>query len=519
MEILSPSRRIGLLLGPTLFLFLLVAPSPEGLSPLAQRMAAVVVLMAVFWITEAVPIAVTALLPLALYPLLGIAASKQTALAYGNHLLFLFIGGCLIAAGLQKWNLHRRIALSIILWIGADLKRIMMGFMLATAFLSMWISNTATTLMMWPVALAVVVELAQSDAQGRIERSFGTVLMLAIAYSASVGGMSTLIGTGTNVAFAALIRELFPDSPEIGFTTWMALALPLTAVFLPIIWLVLLRYAAYLGLGQIEIPVEAARRVVSDKLAELGRPSRGEKTIAVAFFMTVFLWVFRKPIPVGDLFTLPGWSQLFPVAHAKYLHDTTAAVLMAVLLFMIPVDFKKGIFAMDWKTGVRGVPWDIVLLMGGGFALATGFKATGLDVWLAGHLGILRDAPTWLMILAICALMTFVTEFTSNIASTTIMIPILAALAQSMQVHPLLLIVPATLSASCAFMMPVATPPNAIVFSSGWIDIRQMAQVGIVLNVLGILLVTAMSYAGLYFVLGIDPEVFPAWAASSASGQ
>ena len=195
------------------------------------------------------------------------------------------------------------------------------------------------------------------------------------------------------------------------------------------------------------------------------------------------------------------------------------AVLMALLLFMIPVDYNKNVFAMDWKTGVRGVPWDIVLLMSGGFASATGFKATGLDVWLAGHLGILRDAPTWLMILAICALMTFVTEFTSNIASTTIMIPILAALAQSMQVHPLLLIVPATLSASCAFMMPVATPPNAIVFSSGWIDIRQMAQVGIGLNVLGILLVTAMSYAGLYFILGIDPEVFPAWAASPASGH
>lgn len=312
-------------------------------------MAAVVVLMAVFWITEAVPIAVTALLPLALYPRYWVLppASRlpwPTATTYS-----FFIGGCLIAVGLQKWNLHRRIALSIILWIGADLKRIMMGFMLATAFLSTWISNTAMTLMMWPVALAVVVELAQSDAQGRIERSFGTVLMLAIAYGASVGGMSTLIGT--NVAFAALIRELFPDSPEIGFTTWMALALPLTAVFLPIIWLVLLRYAAYWGLGQIAIPVEAARRVVSDKLAELGRPGRGEKTIAVA------------------------------------------------------------------KT------------------------------------------------------------------------------------------------------MPVATPPNAIVFASGWIDIRQMAQVGIVLNVLGILLVTAMSYAELYFILGIDSEAFPAWAERSASGH
>ena len=327
-------------------------------------MAAVVVLMAVFWITEVVPIAVTALLPLALYPRYWVLppASRlpwPTATTYS-----FFLGGCLIAAGLQKWNLHRRIALSIILWIGADLKRIMMGFMLATAFLSTWISNTATTLMMWPVALAVVVELAQSDAQGRIERSFGTVLMLAIAYGASVGGMSTLIGTGPNVArSAALIRELFPDSPEIGFTTWMALALPLTAVFLPIIWLVLLRYAAYWGLGQIAIPVEAARRVVSDKLAELGRPGRGEKTIAVA------------------------------------------------------------------KT------------------------------------------------------------------------------------------MPAALAASCAFMLPVATPPNAIVFASGWIDIRQMAQVGIVLNVLGILLVTAMSYAELYFILGIDSEAFPAWAERSASGH
>ncbi len=213
-----------------------------------------------------------------------------------------------------------------------------------------------------------------------------------------------------------------------------------------------------------QIPVEAARKVGSEKLAELGQPNRGEKTIAIAFMITVCLWVFRKPIGVGELFTLPGWSRLFSADRANNLHDTATAVFMAVLLFVIPVDFRKGIFAMDWKTGAKAVPWDIFLLMGGGFALATGFKATGLDVWLAGHLSILRNAPTWMMILAICALMTFVTEFTSNIASTTIMLPILAALAQSMEVKPLLLIVPATPSASCAFMMPVATPPNAIFF-------------------------------------------------------
>ncbi len=510
----APSR-LGLFLGIGIFALLLVAPTPEGMSRPAQDMAAVVALMAIFWITEAVPIAITSLLPIALYPLLGIASSKESALAFGNHLLFLFIGGCLIAAGLQKWNLHRRIALSIILFIGTDFKRILIGFMVATALLSMWISNTATTLMMWPVALAVVGELARynsGELTQRVEKSFGTVLMLSIAYSASVGGMGTLVGTGTNVAFAALMKEIFPAAPEIGFVTWMAIGLPVTIIFIPIIWFVLFQYGRLLGIAEVHIPQESTRRVIADKLRELGPPQRGEKTIAAVFAATVFLWIFREPIALGDALLLPGWSQLFPAERSDYLHDTTTAIFMAALLFVIPVDFKKGIYAMDWQTGVRSVPWDLILLMGGGFALATGFKSTGLDVFLAGHLGVLSGAPTLLMILAICALMTFVTEFTSNIASTTIMIPILASLAQSMEVHPFLLIVPATLSASCAFMMPVATPPNAIVFSSGFIQIRQMAQVGVVLNLLGIALVTGLSYIALYLVFGLALGEFPTWA-------
>ena len=507
-------RRLGLFLGLALFALLLLAPTPEGMPRSAQDMAAVVALMAVFWISEAVPIAITSLLPIALYPLLGIASSKESALAFGNHLLFLFIGGCLIAAGLQKWNLHRRIALSIILFIGTDFKRILIGFMLATAFLSMWISNTATTLMMWPVALAVVGELAQynSGLTDRLEKSFGTVLMLSIAYSASVGGMGTLVGTGTNVAFAALIKEIFPAAPEIGFVTWMAIGLPVTLVFIPIIWLVLLQYGRLLGIAEVDIPKESTRRVIADKLRELGPPQRGEKTIAVVFAATVFLWIFREPIQLGDAFLIPGWSQLFPAERSDYLHDTTTAIFMAALLFVIPVDFKKGVYAMDWQTGVRSVPWDLILLMGGGFALATGFKATGLDVFLASHLGVLGGTSALMMILVICALMTFVTEFTSNIASTTIMIPVLASLAQSMEVHPFLLIVHATLSASCAFMMPVATPPNAIVFSSGFIQIRQMAQVGVLLNIVGIALVTGLSYIALYFVFGAAIGEFPSWA-------
>ncbi len=492
---------VVLAVGGVVFMTLLVMPVLEGLTPEGQRMLAVTALMAIWWIGEGTSLAVTALLPLVLFPLLGILSSKQVAPNYANHLIFLFLGGFMIALAMEKWNFHKRLALWIIFAIGTRPQRLVLGFMTATAFLSMWISNTASTMMMFPVAMAVVRQIAldaslngvrNSESQKTIEQGLGLILMLGLAYSASIGGVGTLIGTAPNIIFAGFYKTLFPENPEITFFKWMVMAVPVVIVFIPIVWLYLCRFVSPISLKNISA---GSHEIIQRELNELGPINRAEKTVATVFCLTAFLWIFRQPISLGE-FVIPGWSGLF--ANPKYLHDSTVAMAMGVLLMILPVDVTKGqdlngkreYFALDWKTVQEKIPWGILLLFGGGFALAGGFGATGLDIWIGGKLTGIAGWPLWCVVLGICLVITFLTELTSNTATTTMILPILGVSAVAANIHPLFFMVPATLAASFAFMLPVATPPNAIVFGSGWVTIPQMSRAGLVLNFFGAGIVT-----------------------------
>jgi sodium-dependent dicarboxylate transporter 2/3/5 len=497
-------KLIVLLGGLGLFLLMLIMPTPTGVSPEGHKMAAVVMLMALWWIGEAVPLAVTALMPLILFPLLGIMSSKEVSPNYTDHLVFLFMGGFMIALAMEKWDFHKRIALVIIRFIGTSPSKIILGFMVATAFLSMWISNTATTMMMLPVAIAVVRQIAsQASIKGvrndstrhKVERHFGLALMLGLAYSASIGGVGTLIGTAPNVLFAGIYKNHFPDNPEITFLHWMTVALPIVIVFLPLVWWYLCRWVTRVPIRDIEVH-NGAGNLIEEELEALGPMQRAEKFVGFVFLMTALLWVFRQPIAIGSI-TIPGWSSLFP--WGDYIHDSTVAMFMALVLMLVPLGYPGGMerdgnkeyFALDWKTVQEKLPWGILLLFGGGFALAAGFKSTGLDIWIGQQLTGIQALPIWMIILTLCLGITFLTEFTSNTATATMILPVIAGAAVMMDTHPLLLMVPVTISASFAFMMPVATPPNAIVFGSGWVTVPQMSRAGFILNFLGAALVTS----------------------------
>ena len=494
-----------LLTGLMVFFLVLLMPQPDGMTASGQRLLAVVLLMAVWWIGEGTSITVTALLPLVLFPALGILSSKEVAPNYTNHLVFLFLGGIMIALAMEKWNFHKRIALWIISLVGTDLQRIVLGFMVAAAFLSMWISNTATTMMMLPVGMAVVRQIASEaslnglrNEQSRksIQESMGLVLMLGLAYSSSIGGVGTLIGTAPNIVFAGFYKSLYPELPEITFFQWMVMAIPLVCIFLPIVWVYLCHFVSPIPLKQIEFGKNEPE-IIRNELKALGKIPRAEQIIAVVFVSTACLWIFRQPITIG-MFAIPGWSGLFE--RPELLHDATVAMAMGLLLMLLPVNFGKGVelkgkqefFILDWDTVQKKVPWGILLLFGGGFALAAGFSKTGLDKWIGEQLMGIASLPLFGVILVVCLAITFLTELTSNTATTTMILPIIGATAVATSYDPILLMIPATLSASFAFMLPVATPPNAIVYSSGWVTIPKMTRAGVVLNFLGAILITTM---------------------------
>jgi sodium-dependent dicarboxylate transporter 2/3/5 len=485
--------KIGIFLGLFFFIICLIVPPSEGFSVQAKSMAGVALLMATWWITEAIPIPATALLPLILFPLLGIMGAKDVSMRYADQNIFLFMGGFFIAMAMQRWNLHKRIALYIVKLLGTSPRRIILGFMVATALLSMWISNTATTMMMFPIGLAVVYHAASmlereksgvDTAPGRF--NFGLGLMIGIAYSASIGGIATLIGTPPNIVFAGIVKSMFPEAPEIGFLDWFKIGLPLVVVFLPVAWIYLTRIAVPPKIAKIP----GGKEIIERDLKELGGMKIGEKLTLFVFVLVALAWIFRADIDLG-VFIVPGWSNLLGIS--KYVHDSTVAIIGAVLLFLLPVDFKKGIFVLNWEWALR-IPWGIILLFGGGFALAAGFQTSGLAQWIGGRLSFLCGVPTIVMILCICLLLTFLTEVTSNTATTTMMMPVLGALAVATCTHPFLLMIPAAMSASCAFMLPVATPPNAIVFGSGYLRIPDMARVGFFLNLVGAIIITLLVY-------------------------
>ena len=483
---------------PAAALALLLLADLDPGRPEITRMAAVAVLMAGWWITEAIPIPATALLPVALFPLLGILDGRTTAALYFNDTIFLFIGGFIMALAMQKWRLHRRIALRIILALGSGPMRLLLGFMLSTWFLSMWISNTATTMMMVPMALAIVLQLQEQFGREAIA-DYATGLLLGVAYASSIGGIATIIGTPPNLSFRRILTILFPAAPEVSFADWFFFALPLSVVFLLACWALLGRlFARRAGIDG------HSGELFRSEYAKLGPVGFEERVVLGLFGLLVMLWMFRR-----DLLLVPGWSRLLPDPELAY--DGTAAIVVALVLFLIPSRARPGERIMDWETAVK-LNWGIVLLFGGGFALAGGFTEAGLSQWLGGRLAGLAGFPPLVLVLVTCAALTFLTELTSNAATTEMALPVLGALAVAIEVNPLLLMVPATLSASCAFMLPVATPPNAIAFGTGELPMRDMVRAGIWLNLLGIVLITAAIYLLGIAALGIDLAAMPEWA-------
>ncbi len=511
----KPKRRgtaktVGLWLGVVAFLILMAFPVDRGNVP-ASHLAALATLMAIWWVSDAIPLFATALLPLVLYPLLGIMGGRETAPIYFNSTIVLFIGGFMIALTMEKWDLHRRIALAIIHSVGGGPSRIVLGFMLAAAFLSMWISNTATAVMMIPMGLAIVLQMEEEFGPER-SHPFAVGLMLGIAYACSVGGLTTLVGTPPNLAFIQIYADLFPEAPPIAFGQWFILGLPVGTILLFLAWALITR-VFYRVPRELTLDSE----VIRDERAALGPISFEEKAVLAVFVGTALLWVFRVDLQLGFL-TLPGWSRIVP--HSDLIDDGTVAICMASILFFIPTrDRSKGDDRVMGPDVIPRLPWNIVLLFGGGFAIAAGFQSTGLAQLLSQQFTAMADFSTFALILMVCLLLTFLTELTSNTATTQTILPVLAAVAVSTGLHPLILMIPATLSASCAFMMPVATPPNAIVFGSGRLSVGEMARVGIVLNLVGALIIATAVYTLGTVVFDIDPGMIPDWAASMVSGM
>lgn len=465
-------KGIGTVLGPALFA-LGALWQPESLSDPQWFVVRTATWMLAWWLTEALPIAATALLPIILFPLGNVLGIREVCEAYGHYLVFLFLGGFLLALGIEKWNLHKRIALHIIRATGDSANRMILGFMLASAFLSMWISNTATTVMMLPIATSVIgVVLAdRNEIDARRQRLFALTLMLGVAYAANIGGIATLIGTPPNIAMKGAIEETYDVT--ISFSHWMVLGVPFSALMLILTYLVLTRLVYRNRIGRFE----GARAVIKHELQKLGRIGKGERGVLVVFILTASLWIARG----GINSLLESWNQ------GVKLSDTAIAIAGGLLLFLVPGE-EKGKPLLEWED-TRRLPWGILLLFGGGLALAAAFKSTGLIEVVAQGFNALANLDTIWIILILTTTALFLTELMSNLALVQVFVPVVASVAVGMGYQPLLFAVPVTLAASCAFMFPMSTPPNAIVFASGHVRIPDMAKAGIWLNLLAIALI------------------------------
>ncbi len=474
------------LLGPTLFLLILFFFNPIGLSKQANAVLACTAWIAVWWVFEVTNISVTALLPIVLFPLSGALDLKFTTAAYGHKYIFLYMGGFILAIAIEKWNLHKRISLSIIKIIGTGISKIILGFMLATAFMSMWISNTATSVMMLPIGLAIISQLKDHpDTEEDENEIFGKALMLAIAYSASIGGMATLVGTPPNLVFAGVVKETF--GVEISFAQWMSFGLPISILLLAICWVYLTKFAFKFQVE--EFP--GGKNEILRQLRSLGKMSYEEKIVLVVFICTASLWIFRSLLQ----------------KYIPQLDDTIIAVMAGLSLFLLPSSKSKEPI-LTWKEAVK-MPWGIMILFGGGMALATAFQQSGLAAWIGEQFNLLEFLPVFLLIFILITCVNFLTEITSNLATTAMLLPILAPIALSIDLHPYVLMVAATVAASCAFMLPVATPPNAVVFGSGYLKISDMIKTGIWLNVISIFILSLFVFFVLSNLWGIDPYTFP----------
>lgn len=466
-------RGIGLILGILLFIITLITDAPAGMSDTAWTTAGIGLLMAAWWATEAVPVPITSLLPIILFPLLGIASIKDITAPYAHPVIYLLFGGFIIATALERWNLHRRLALNILVRIGSRPGAIIGGFMVATAFLSMWISNTATTIMMIPIALSIAHVVNNSEEKGN---TFTICLILGIAYSASIGGLGTIIGTPPNALLAAFMSETY--NVEIGFVQWMTFGVPAVILLVPAAWFVLTKIAFRFDVEE----NESANAVIRGELHKIGSITVPEKRTALAFIIIATLWITR-----------PLLQKHLGIAG---LSDTIIAIAGAVSMFLIPAGCKEqaGERLLNWTTAER-IPWGVLILFGGGLSLASMVSKSGLAAWIGDGLASLTVFHLLILIASIVTIVIFLTELTSNTATTAALLPILGGIAINAGIDPVILVAPMALAASCAFMLPVATAPNAIVYATGEMSIGQMAKAGVYLNILAICIISLLSYA------------------------
>ena len=473
MKEFTLSRKVGFIIGPLLCILLLAAPI-ELINPAIDKVIAVALWMIIWWVTEAVSISVTALIPLALFPLIGIGDIKEVASNYANPIVYLFFGGFVIALALEKVNLHKRIALSILKITGTKANGIILGFMIATGLMSMWISNTASTVVMLPIAVSVI-QLLIDDEDGftKNDRNFALSIMLGIAFGANIGGMATLIGTPPNSVMLAFLNESY--NIDIGFFQWMKMGVPFSIILMIITYFMITKVFYKNNLGNIG----KSGNIIQTELDKLGPVSKGEKVVLTIFLITAISWMLRSYL-----------NQLLPDIT---LTDTTISVIAALLMFIVPIDYKKGNFPLVWEDTSR-LPWGILILFGGGLALASGLAQSGFIDMIGSYISQQEDWSMWIVTAVLIFLMLFMTELMSNVALVTILVPLVVGIAIGMDVPVLQMVIPVTLASSCAFMLPMATPPNAIVFASGHVRVDQMARVGVVLNLISVGLLFALAY-------------------------
>jgi len=469
------SQRIGAFLGPICFMLMLSSEVPAGLEKEGWFTAAIAVLMAIWWATEAMPIAVTALLPIVLFPTFGVTSIEETAPLYANKVIFLFLGGFIVAFAMQRWNLHRRMALKILQYGSNNGRSLVASFMIASALISMWVMNTSTTMMLLPIAISVitVVHNTVTNLSKKNKEDFQYSLLLGVAYGSTIGGMATLVGTAPNVMLAAFMLDNYDFN--INFADWMIIGLPLTALMLPLAWITLTKWVF-----KVDFTIPSEGKATLQKLRiEMGSISTPEIRVAVIFLFMASCWILR-PI----LIKLPGLAAL---------DDSLIAIGGAILLFITPSGDKSDPILLRWKYAEK-LPWGVLILLGGGLALANAVSSTGLAKWIGGTLNDASSLPLILLVFLAATLIIFLTELTSNVATTATFLPVVGAIAIESGYDPIVLVVPVTLAASCAFMLPVATPPNAIVFGSGMLNVPRMAKAGVLLNIIGIFIVTIVTY-------------------------
>ncbi|MCB8994130.1 MAG: DASS family sodium-coupled anion symporter [Bacteroidales bacterium] len=489
-------KYIGLLTGLALFLLILFLPNPSGMSTEAKNALAVVTLMTVWWIAESIPIYATAFIPLVLYPLFKVLPAGETAENYGHSYVLMMLAGFLLAKAIESSNLHKRIALILMNSLGASRKRLMLSLMIATAFISMCIANVTSALLMLPIALAII---SRDEEVTGGKTSFSTAMMLGTAYSASIGGVATLIGSPTNLIFLGIMEKLFPNAPPISFLTWLKIGLPVTIIFLPVVWYFLVRYFKIKG------SIAGSHAIVKEELKSLGIMSSAEKRVMMVFAVTTLGWIFRDDLVFGQ-FKIPGWSEILGLQN--YVHDSTVAMASAIVLFAMPDG--KGSRLLEWKSASQ-IPWGVVMIVGGGYAIAAGFQSTGLASWMGNQLAFISDYPFWLVLIIVVAFILFFTEINSNTATANIFLPVLASIAVAGHTNPLLLMIPATFASTFAFMMPAGTGPNTVIFASEKVSIVEMVRCGFWLKLISLVLLTLILYFIIIPILNLETGL-PVWA-------